>query len=95
MAEGCATLAPRGVDVVVDLIGGVLDTSDALLADGSRVASITDAEGALRRGGVYVFVRPSRSDLTEIAQLIDTGDVVVDVAPERTPSTGGPGLPPP
>ena len=80
MSEAVHTLAPRGVDVVVDLIGGVLDTSDALLADGGRVGSITDAEGALRRGGVYVFVRPSRSDLTEIAQLIDTGDVAVDIA---------------
>ena len=80
MSEAVRTLAPRGVDVVVDLIGGVLDTSDALLADGGRVGSITDAEGALRRGGVYVFVRPSRSDLTEIAQLIDTGDVAVDIA---------------
>lgn len=72
------------VDVVVDLIGGVLDASDALLAEGGRVGSITDAVGAHKRGGVYVFVRPSRDDLIEIAQLIDTGDVKVDLAGTMT-----------
>lgn len=80
MPKAVRDLAPDGVDVVVDLIGGVLDASDQLLVPGGRVGSITDAAGALRRGGVYVFVRPSRDDLTEIAQLVDTGDVVVDVA---------------
>lgn len=80
MADAVRSLAPHGVDVVVDLIGEVLDASDALLTADGRVGSIADGAGALRRGGVYVFVRPSRSELTEIAQLIDTADVTVDVA---------------
>lgn len=80
LVEAVRAIAPDGVDVVADLIGGVLDTSDALLARDGRVGSIADAAGALQRGGVYVFVRPSIDDLAEIAQLIDSGDVVVDVA---------------
>ncbi|MFN8184922.1 MAG: NADP-dependent oxidoreductase [Candidatus Nanopelagicales bacterium] len=80
MADAVRTLAPAGVDVVADLIGGVLDDSDALLAPGGLVGSIADARGALARNGVYVFVRPSRNGLTELAQLIDSGDLQVDVA---------------
>lgn len=83
MAEAVRETTPH-VDVVVDLIGGVLDACDALLAEGGRVGSITDAVGAHKRGGVYVFVRPSRDDLIEIAQLIDTGDVKVDLAGTMT-----------
>lgn len=80
MVDAVRELAPDGVDVVVDLIGGVLDESDQLLREGARVGSITDAKGALARGGVYVFVRPSRDDLTELALLIDAGDLRVDIA---------------
>jgi len=80
LEESVRALAPEGVDVVVDLIGGVLDDSDRLLTPGGRVGSITDAQGALSRGGVYVFVRPSRDDLADLAQLIDAGDLRVDIA---------------
>ena len=74
-------LAPNGVDVVVDLVGGdALERSDALVAANARVGSITNGEGAIARGGVYVFVRPSAADLTELARLIDDGSLVVDVA---------------
>lgn len=80
MADEVRALAPDGIDVVADLIGGVLDACDALLAPGGLVGSIADARGALARNGVYVFVRPSRNGLTELAQLIDSGDLKVDVA---------------
>ena len=83
MPDAVRDLTP-GVDVVVDLIGNVLDASDPLLAPHGRVGSITDAVGARKRGGVYVFVRPSRSDLANLAQLIDTGDVKVDLAGTMT-----------
>lgn len=83
MPDAVRALVPD-VDVVVDLIGNVLDASDALLAPNGRVGSITDAVGARKRGGVYAFVRPSRNDLTELAQLIDTGDVKVDLAGTMT-----------
>lgn len=80
MADAVRELAPDGLDVVIDLIGGVLDDSDGLLKPHGRVGSITDAAGALARDGVYVFVRPSRNDLTELALLIDAGDLTVDLA---------------
>lgn len=74
-------LAPGGVDVVLDLVGGdALDRSDALLAPGARLGSIADGDGVLARGGAYVFVRPSAPDLAELADLIDAGQLVVDVA---------------
>ncbi len=74
-------LAPDGVDVVVDLIGGgALEQSDVLLKPGGRVGSIADGAGAHARGGAYVFVRPSPTDLDELARLIDAGELVVDVA---------------
>lgn len=74
-------LAPHGVDVALDLIGGAaLDTIDAVLAASGRFGSITDAASALARGGAYVFVHPSQADLTELARLIDAGSVTVDVA---------------
>lgn len=74
-------LAPNGVDVVIDLVGAdALERSDSLMATDARVGSITDGEGALARGGVYVFVRPSAEDLALLATLIDEGKLSVDVA---------------
>lgn len=81
LAEAVRELAPEGVDVVADLVGGdALAVSDALLAPGGRVGSIADGQGALERGGAYVFVRPSPAELTELAMLIDAGQVRVDIA---------------
>lgn len=81
LVEQVRALAPGGVDVVLDLVGGdVLAASDVLLAEGGRVGSIADGQGAHARGGVYVFVRPSAADLTELARLIDAGQLAVDLA---------------
>lgn len=81
LAESAHPLLPDGADVVVDLVGGgALESSDALLAPGARVGSIADGKGAVERGGKYVFVRPSPSDLTELAQIIDAGAIQVDIA---------------
>ena len=81
LVDAVEALAPDGVDVVVDLIGGdVLEQSDALLKAGGRVGSIADGAGAKQRGGAYIFVRPSPTDLTELARLIDQGELKVDVA---------------
>lgn len=81
LADAVKALVPEGVNVVVDLIGhGALNASDDLLHPGGRVGSITDAQGAHDRGGVYVFVRPSREDLAEIAGLIDANATKVDIA---------------
>ncbi|MDQ1248712.1 MAG: NADP-dependent oxidoreductase, partial [Actinomycetota bacterium] len=81
LIEQVRALAPGGVDAVLDLVGGgALDASDVLLAPGGRVGSIADGEGAHARGGVYVFVRPSPADLTELSRLIDAGQLAVDLA---------------
>jgi NADPH:quinone reductase-like Zn-dependent oxidoreductase len=79
-AQEVHALAPDGVDVVIDLVGGdSLDRSDAVSQPNARVGSITDRDGALARGGVYIFVRPSADDLGYLAKLIDEGKLAVDV----------------
>lgn len=76
LPEAVSDLAPDGIDVSVDLIGGgALEQIKA-----HRYGSITDAVGVLNLGGVYVFVRPSPDDLSALATLIDAGDIRVDVA---------------
>lgn len=72
-------LAPDGVDVVVDYVGGVLDDTLAVLADGGRHASIADPSVA-EEGGLYVWVRPDVNDLETLAQLVDDGELGVSVA---------------
>ena len=81
LADRVRALAPGGVDVVVDLVGGdALAVSDTVLAPSARIGSVTDAEAVLSRGGHYVFVRPSTEDLDELARRIDGGELRVDVA---------------
>ena len=72
-------LAPEGVDVVVDFIGGVLDTTRAVLKDGGRHGSIVDGEVA-EHGGLYAWVRPSADDLQTLSDLADQGLLTVPVA---------------
>jgi NADPH:quinone reductase-like Zn-dependent oxidoreductase len=80
LEESLRRLAPDGVDVVVDLVGaGSLDRSDSIAKADARVGSIADGEGAMARGGAYVFVRPSAVDLEFLAGLIDEGKLIVDV----------------
>jgi len=74
-------LAPDGVDVVIDLVGGdVLAATPALLADGGRVASVVDAEGVKELGGIYVFVRPDGDMLGRLLTLVADGKLKVEVA---------------
>ena len=81
LVDAVQKLAPAGIDVAVDLIGGdALEQSDAVLKPSGRVGSIADGEGARKRAGAYIFVHPSPADLTELARLIDSGDLKVDVA---------------
>ncbi|ROS73628.1 NADP-dependent oxidoreductase [Cellulomonas sp. PhB143] len=81
LAERVRALAPEGVDVVLDYVGGeALATTKDVLADGGTVASITEAAARDELGGVYAWVRPSSGDLAEVARLIDAGSVRVEVA---------------
>lgn len=82
LVDAVRALAPDGVDVVADLIGGDATTAatTALLKPGGRWGSLLDAPATLAAGGAYVFVRPSPGQLTELAGLIDAGKVRVDLA---------------
>lgn len=79
LAGRVRALAPGGVDVVVDLVGGMLDVTTAVLAPGGRHGSIAD-HSVGQAGGLYAWVRPSAGDLTELARLVDDGALQVQVA---------------
>ena len=81
LAERVRALAPDGVDVVLDYIGGeALATTPDVLREGGPVASVVDAAARDELGGHYVWVRPDVEGLTELARLADAGQLTVDVA---------------
>ncbi|MFI5865114.1 NADP-dependent oxidoreductase [Streptomyces sp. NPDC051546] len=79
LAERVRALAPDGVTVVADFVGGVLDTTLAVLAEGGRHASIAD-NTVLGSGGQWMWVRPVGADLAELGRLADAGQLTVTVA---------------
>lgn len=73
-------LAPDGVDVAIDLVGGeALDATAELLTDDGRVASAIDPGVIGRFGGRYVFVRPDRARLTRLLGLVADGELRVEI----------------
>ncbi|MFV2120708.1 NADP-dependent oxidoreductase, partial [Streptomyces sp. Act-28] len=73
-------LAPRGVDAVLDTVGGEpLRTSPEVLAPEGRLVSVADGEVA-DLGGQYFWVRPDTDDLAALADLVDGGALTVRVA---------------
>ncbi len=81
LAERVRALAPDGVDVVLDYIGGeALATTPDVLREGGTVVSVVDAAARDELGGHYVWVRPDVEGLTELARLADAGQLTVDVA---------------
>ncbi|MFF5448646.1 NADP-dependent oxidoreductase [Streptomyces sp. NPDC012888] len=79
LADRVRALAPDGVTVVADFVGGVLDTTRAVLREGGRHASIADP-GVLGAGGHWMWVRPSGPDLEALGRLADEGLLTVPVA---------------
>ncbi|MFB6518907.1 NADP-dependent oxidoreductase [Streptomyces sp. NPDC056401] len=79
LAERVRALAPDGVTVVADFVGGVVDTTRAVLAEGGRHASIAD-HTVLGAGGQWMWVRPVGADLAELGRLADAGQLTVTVA---------------
>ncbi|MFF4369170.1 NADP-dependent oxidoreductase [Streptomyces sp. NPDC001594] len=79
LTERVRALAPEGVSVVADFVGGVLDVTTAVLADDGRHASIADPE-VLGAGGQWMWVRPVGEDLAALARLADEGRLTVTVA---------------
>jgi NADPH:quinone reductase-like Zn-dependent oxidoreductase len=73
-------LAPGGVTVGLDLVGGdALEITPELLTPQGRWASTVDPS-VRDRGGRYVFVRPDPTDMSALAGLADDGRLTVHVA---------------
>ncbi|GLX16880.1 oxidoreductase [Streptomyces lavendulae subsp. lavendulae] len=79
LTERVRALAPEGVTVVADFVGGVLDVTRAVLAEGGRHASIAD-HSVLGAGGQWMWVRPDSADLAALGRLADEGRLEVTVA---------------
>ena len=79
LADRVHAVAPGGVDVVADFVGGVVGATMAVLKPGGRHASVADA-AVLRSGGMWVWVRPTAAGLTTLARLADEGRLTVPVA---------------
>ncbi|MGA4506490.1 NADP-dependent oxidoreductase [Propionibacteriaceae bacterium G1746] len=80
LVDQVRALAPQGVDVVVDLVGGgVADQTMAVLAPEGRHASITDRQ-IVERGGHYLQVAANRADFEALGELFDAGSVKMVLA---------------
>jgi NADPH:quinone reductase-like Zn-dependent oxidoreductase len=74
-------LAPDGVDMALDTVGGdATATSAALVKDPSRLVSITDAATVKRLGGRYIFVRPDAAGLGTLVGFAADGRLKVHIA---------------
>lgn len=79
LADRVRELAPEGVDIVADFVGGVTDVTKAVLAEGGRHASIADPD-VLGADGEWMWVRPDADDLTRLGALVDDGRLQVRIA---------------
>lgn len=79
LADRVKELAPEGVDIVADFVGGVVDVTTAVLAEGSRHGSIADPD-VLKAGGQWMWVRPDAEGLAYLSQMVDDGRLSVEVA---------------
>lgn len=78
LVDAVRELAPDGVSVVVDLVGGVLEQTLALLEDDGRHASIADGE-VTGEGGAWIWVRPDGEALGRLVGLVEDGAVRIEV----------------
>ncbi|HOQ54586.1 MAG TPA: NADP-dependent oxidoreductase [Micropruina sp.] len=79
LADRVRALAPDGVDIVADFVGGVVDATVSVLAKGGVHASIADP-AVLKAGGQWMWVHPDAADLAALADLVQSGAVNVEVA---------------
>ncbi len=79
LVDRVRALAPDGVDAVADFVGGVVDDTLAVLAEGGRHASVADSS-VREHGGSWVWVRPDGEELQWLADLAARGGLVVEVA---------------
>jgi NADPH:quinone reductase-like Zn-dependent oxidoreductase len=77
VVDAIREIAPDGVDVVLDVLGGeALRRSAEAVRDEGRIVSIVQppADDNFRQRGIeplYIFVRPNGEELAELAELID------------------------
>lgn len=68
------------VDAVADFVGGeALEDAPGQVKDPARIASVIDPQKAKEIGGQYVFVRPNRSHLDALAELVENGQLGVRI----------------
>lgn len=67
------------VDAVADFVGGQLETTLAVLADGGKHVSVADG-GVAEHGGRYVWVRPDGGETALLGELAASGVLQVEVA---------------
>lgn len=79
LADRVRELAPAGVDAVADFVGGQLDTTLRVLAEGGRHASIADNTVA-EHGGRVIWVRPDGAQTQRLADLAAKGDLTVPIS---------------
>ena len=79
VVERIRDVAPDGVDVVADFVGGVRDVTMAVLAASGRHASSADPT-VLETACSWFWVRPSTEGLAELGRLADAGQLRVPVA---------------
>ncbi|MFF7990593.1 NADP-dependent oxidoreductase [Kitasatospora xanthocidica] len=79
LVERVRALAPDGVSAVADFVGGQLETTLAVLAEGGRHISIADP-GVAQHGGHWIWVRPDGAALAELAAAADRGVLTVEIA---------------
>ncbi|AUG81919.1 alcohol dehydrogenase [Kitasatospora sp. MMS16-BH015] len=79
LAERVRALAPDGVSAVADFVGGQLETTLAVLAEGGRHVSVADPTVS-GHGGHWIWVRPDGGKLAELAAAADRGALTVEIA---------------
>jgi NADPH:quinone reductase-like Zn-dependent oxidoreductase len=84
VADAVRAVFQDGADAGLDLVGGdsLADLRGAL-AEGGRIASVLDTSPAGDRAdlrGRYVFVRPSATELGELARMVEAGELRVVIA---------------
>src|SRR5699024_8269366 len=67
------------VDGFADFVGGVLDDTLDVLAEGGTHASVADPSVAAH-GGRYIWVRPDGAETARLGLLADDGQLTVDAA---------------